>query len=372
MKIAVVGPFPPYRGGIAQFTARLHDTLIECCPEHTFVPVSFSRLYPSFLFPGTSQMEPLEDQSSQEAVKLIDSCNPLRWVSTRRFFRKHSFDWIIIQWWNPFFAPALLASIPKDTKCAAICHNVIPHESFPFARKLSIKFFKRMNLVVAHSKADLEEADTLSNTNNTDLLKLYHPIYDQYLNDHMDRESARKHLGYSDSTDLVLFFGLIRKYKGLHDLIKAMELLPDHISLLIVGECYANQKELEDDIFSARLSDRIHWINEFVPDSDVSLYFNAADIVALPYRRATQSGVAQIALSFGRVLVLTDTGGLSELVDVGRTGFLAEPESPTSIAESILSGFELLSDPDLPERIRNKALLFSWESYISRLMEHLS
>ncbi len=370
MKIAFVGPFPPFRGGIAQFTARLFETLTECYPEHDFVPVSFSRLYPSFLFPGTSQMEPPGDEQHTMANRMLDSCNPIHWLSARRFFRKSSFDWIIVQWWNPFFAPVLLASIPKDVKCAGICHNMIPHEGFPFALKLVIKFFERMNLLVAHSKADLKEADTLSN--DTDLLRLYHPIYDQYLNTDMDRESARKQLDYSDSTGLVLFFGLIRPYKGLHDLIKAMELLPDHISLLIVGECYANQKEIEDDISSAGLLNRIRWINEFVPDSDVSLYFNAADIVALPYRRATQSGVAQIALSFCKTLVLTDTGGLSELVDVGATGFLAEPESPTSIAESILAGFELISDPDLPERIRKKALSFNWKSYAVRLMEHLS
>jgi len=125
-------------------------------------------------------------------------------------------------------------------------------------------------------------------------------------------------------------------------------------------------------INSEELSGRVRWIDEFVPDNQVAKYFLTSDGVTLPYRHATQSAVAQIALSFGRVLVLTDTGGLSELVDVGTTGFLAEPKSPTSIAESILAGFKLISDPDLPERIRKKALSFSWESYADRLMEHLS
>ena len=369
MKIAFAGPFPPFRGGIAQFTARLFKTLIECYPEHEFVPVSFRRLYPSLLFPGTSQMEPPGNEQHIMANRVLDSSNPIHWMSARRFFRNSAFDWIIIQWWNPFFAPALLNSIPGDIRTAAICHNVIPHESFPFSHTLAMKFLNRVNLVVAHSNADLEDADILSD--DTALLKLYHPIYDQYLNVDMDRESAREQLNYSDSTGIVLFFGLIRPYKGLHDLIKAMELLPDHISLLIVGECYANQREIEDDISSAGLSDRVRWINEFVPDSDVSLYFNAADIVALPYRQATQSGVAQIALSFCKTLVLTDTGGLSELVDVGVTGFLAEPESQSSIAEAILAGFKLLSDPNLPVRIGKKALSFSWESYAGRLMEQL-
>lgn len=370
MKIAVVGPFPPYRGGIAQFTARLHDTLTERYPEHTFIPVSFSRLYPSFLFPGTSQMEPLEDQSSEEAVKLLDSCNPMRWISARRFSKKHSLDWMIVQWWNPFFAPVLLASIPGDVKCAAICHNVIPHEGFPLSRMLISRFIKRMDLLVTHSASDLNEIKSI--IGRSDTLKLYLPLYNQYLNADMDRNSARQELGYSSDAQIVLFFGLIRPYKGLIDLIEAMKLLPRKINLLIVGECYSDKPEILKAIKSEGLSRRVQWINEFVLDNQVAKYFLASNVVTLPYRHATQSAVAQIALSFGRVLILTDTGGLSELVDIGKTGFLAEPESPTSIAESILAGFELLSDPDLSERIRKKALSFSWELYADRLMERLS
>ncbi len=369
MKIAVVGPFPPYRGGIAQFTSRLHDTLTERYPEHTFIPVSFNRLYPSFLFPGTSQMEPLEGQSSSEAVKLLDSCNPMRWISARRFFRKHSFDWIITQWWHPFFAPALLNSIPGDIRTAAICHNVLPHEDFPLSRRFTYRLINRMDLLVTHSASDLDEIESI--IGGSDTLKLYLPLYNQYLNNDMDRNSARQELGYSANAQIVLFFGLIRPYKGLLDLIEAMKLLPRRISLLIVGECYSDKPEILKTIKSEELSGRVRWIDEFVPDNQVAKYFLASDVVTLPYRHATQSAVAQIALSFGRVLVLTDTGGLSELVDVGNTGFLAETDSSTSIAESILAGFELLSDPDLPERINKKASEFSWTLYAQRLMRRL-
>ncbi|MCK4504968.1 MAG: glycosyltransferase family 4 protein [Candidatus Aegiribacteria sp.] len=369
MKIALVGPFPPFRGGIAQFTAKLYDTLTERYPEHTFTPVSFSRLYPSFLFPGTSQMEPLEGQSSKKAVEFLDSCNPMRWISTRRFFRKHSFDWIITQWWHPFFAPALLNSIPADIRTAAICHNVLPHEGFPLSRRFTSRFISRMDLLVTHSASDLDEIESI--IGRSDILKLYLPLYNQYLNTDMDRIIARQELGYSANAQIVLFFGLIRPYKGLMDLIEAMKLLPRRISLLIVGECYSDKPEILKTIKSEELSGRVRWIDEFVPDNQVAKYFLSSDIVTLPYRHATQSAVAQIALSFGKILVLTDTGGLSELVDVGRTGFLAEPESPTSIAESILAGFELLSDPDLPERIDKKASEFSWTVYAQKLMDSL-
>lgn len=369
MKIAFVGPFPPFRGGIAQFTARLYDTLIERYPEHTFIPVSFSRLYPSLLFPGTSQMEPPGSGRYFRVIRLLDSCNPIRWPSARHFFRDNSFDRIIVQWWNPFFAPVLLNSIPPNIRTTAICHNVLPHEGFLLSRMLTSRFIKRMDLLVTHSASGLDEVESI--TGRSDTLGLYLPLYDQYLNTGVDRSSSRQELGYSADTRVVLFFGLIRPYKGLMDLIEAMKLLPRRISLLIVGECYSDSDEILNAIGSEKLSGRVIWVNEFVPDDQVAKYFLASDVVALPYRHATQSAVAQIALSFGRVLVLTDTGGLSELVDKGSTGFLAEPCSPLSISRSIISGIDLSSDPALGDRISRKASEFSWTAYARKLMDRL-
>ena len=369
MKIAFVGPFPPFRGGIAQFTDRLYETLAECYPEHTFVPVSFSRLYPSFLFPGSSQMEPVEDGQHSGIPRLLDSCNPIRWLSARRFFRKGSFDWIIVQWWHPFFAPALLNSIPEDIRTAAICHNVLPHEGFPLSRWLTSRFIRRTNLLVPHSTSNLDEIESM--IAGSDTLKLYIPLYDQYLNADLDRSSARQELAYDKDAQIVLFFGLIRPYKGLMDLIEAMKLLPQRISLLIVGECYSDRSDIRKAIATEKLSGRVRWVDEFVPDNQVAKYFLASDIVTLPYRHATQSAVAQIALAFGRVLVLTDTGGLSELVDQGSTGFLAGPCSPSSLSESITAAFELASDPETENRITRKADSFSWTVYARRLMDRL-
>lgn len=369
MKIAFVGPFPPFRGGIAQFTARLYKTLIECYPEHTFVPVSFRRLYPSFLFPGTSQMEPPGSDKHFKVKRLLDSCNPIRWFQARRFFKNNSFDWIIVQWWHPFFAPVLLNSIPGSIRIAAICHNVLPHESLFLGRILTSRFIKRMNLLVTHSASDMDVVESMAG--NSDTLKLYLPLYDQYLSTDLDSSGARQELGYSADAKIILFFGLIRPYKGLMDLIEAMKHLPQDISLLIVGECYSDSSEIQKAITTVELSSRIRWVDEFVPDNQVAKYFLASDVVALPYRHATQSAVAQIALAFGRVLVLTDTGGLSELLQQGRTGFLAEPRSPLSISRAILSGIELSNDPDIGDRIDEKASEFSWTAYAGSLMDGL-
>jgi len=369
MKVAFIGPFPPFRGGIAQFTMRLFEAMKSGFPQHEYVPISFRRLYPSVLFPGTSQLEPETGKSPVDTLPLIDSINPLRWIRARNYLRKSGFDRIIVQWWHPFFAPSFLGSIPRDIPCSAVCHNVIPHESFPLALRFSRAFLNRMKLVVVHSGTDLQEAGELDL--RAGILQLFHPIYDQYNNPEITRVIARKKLGYSSSAKLILFFGLVRPYKGVTDLIRAMNSLPENVSLLIVGECYSDKKEIIEIISSLELSDRIRWIDEFVPDDDVSVYFNASDIVVLPYRNATQSGVAQIALSFDKVLVLTRTGGLSELVDEGSTGFLSTPSSPSELAESIAAAFKLASDPDTARRIESKAASFSWAIYASDLMNKM-
>jgi glycosyltransferase involved in cell wall biosynthesis len=370
MKIGVSGPFPPYRGGIAQFSHRLFSTMVSCFPESEFIPFSYSRLYPSILFPGTSQMEPGMRQDTPSSEGAIDSCNPLAWITTRDYLDGMDLDRMVIQWWHPFFAPSLMASIPARIPSAAVCHNVIPHETFPMAGTLARRFLSRMKVAVVHSESDMAEARKLDMDNR--LIRLYHPIYDQYRNPAIDRQTARTRLGYSDRTRLVLFFGLIRSYKGVQDLVRAMGTLPEDVHLLIVGECYSDRHEILEAVSSLDLSSRIRWIDRFVPDDEVAIYFEAADVVALPYRHATQSGVAQIALSFGRILVLTDTGGLSELVDAGSTGYLAQPWSPASLAESITAAFELMLDPGTGSRIRMKASSFSWERYARELMKALA
>lgn len=369
MKTGIVGPFPPYRGGIAQFSARLLESLERLFPDDDFQPLSYSRLYPAILFPGTSQLEPGTEVSSGDAGLIIDSCNPFAWVHSRSFIERSGFQRLIVQWWHPFFAPSLMGSLPGGIPRASICHNVIPHESFPLSGRLARMYLERSDLVVVHSMSDLEEAQSLEL--DGDILRLYHPIYDQYVDPSLSKREARGKLGYPSSINLILFFGLVRPYKGVQDLVRALSQLPENTFLLIVGECYSEKREIIDIISSLGLSGRIRWIDRFVPDEEVATYFTAADIVALPYRHATQSGVAQIALSFNKIMVLTDTGGLSELVDEGSTGFLAEPWSPSSLAESIRSALVLASKKDTMERIREKAASFSWDRYAGELMKKM-
>jgi len=373
MKTAVIGPFPPYRGGIAQFSNRLLSALREISSEDDVSAISYKRLYPSFLFPGKSQFESESSSSSAAASseQLIDSSLPLKWPITRKQLRLRELDRMIVQWWHPFFAPSLLHSLPNDTgiRTAAVCHNVFPHEHFPMGRFLARRFLSRMDLLVVHSESDMEQARNISP--DIPVLRLYHPLYDQYLDDSVDRTASRRQLGFEDSDRVVLFFGLIRPYKGLVDLIDAVSILPANVKLLIAGECYSDSREISQRIVSAGLLDRVQWINSFIPDADVAALFSAADVVALPYRSATQSGVAQIALAFGKPLVLTRTGGLPDLLEEGITGMLAEPSDSNSIAEALMSALELSTIESTRAAVLEKSREFSWDRYAVRLMEAL-
>lgn len=367
MRLALAGPFPPWRGGIAQFSMRLEKALSDVVETRR---VTYSRLYPGFLFPGTSQIEP-GGVHDDKASAFIHSYNPFSWPGSSRRIAALEPTCAVAQYWHPFFAPSLLLGLPGTARVprAAICHNVLPHEGFPFARALARAFLRSCRLLVVHSRADEDEAHAVSP--GSAVLRLFHPVYDQYVGPARDSASARAGLGLDPGRGLVLFFGLIRPYKGLEDLLEAFARVPEGTDLLVAGECYSGRDRILERIGRPDLSGRVRWIDRFIPDSGVDALFRAADAVALPYRSATQSGVAQIALAFRKPLVLTRTGGLAELVEEGRTGFLADPCDPAGLAASIVSALELSRDPSVEDEIARFARRFSWESYAASLLEAL-
>ncbi len=362
MRLALIGPFPPYRGGIAQFTKLLSDAFESA--GDSVERITYKRLYPSFLFPGKSQVD-CDSPFSDDPTPLIDSLLPVRWASTRKYLRSLDLDGILVQWWHPFFAPALRGSLPPEISCAAICHNVLPHESFPLARSLLRGFLKRMKLIVTHSRSDGEAA--LGVLGELNILKLYLPLYEQYTNGGKSRDFVRNELGYGSEDNVILFFGLVRPYKGLMDLLHAAKELPRTVKLLVVGECYSDRDALTREMSGTELQERVKWIDRFVPDSEVAGYFRASDVVALPYRHATQSAVAQIALAFRKPLVLTRTGGLSEVIDEGETGFLVPPCDPVALADGIRKALVLGGTAGIEQRITRKAAEFSWKNYVSQI-----
>ncbi len=369
MRLALAGPFPPWRGGIAQFSLRLETALSAICETRR---VTYSYLYPPILFPGTSQLDPgatgsREDHKAADAF--LHSCNPLAWPGSARRIAAMSPDFTVAQYWHPFFAPALMHGLPRSVRRAAVCHNVMPHESFPLAGSLARRFLRSCGLLVVHSASDEEEAVRIAPGSR--ILRLFHPIYDQYVGPERSVKEARAELGLDPDRRTVLFFGLIRPYKGLDDLLEAVAMLPDGIDLLVAGECYSGRERLLERLGREDLSGRVRWIEGFIPDSRVDAVFRSADAVALPYRSATQSGVAQIALSFRKPLVLTRTGGLPELVEEGRTGFLAEPCDPAGLASAVEKALSLAGDASSRTAIAGLARRFSWETYASSLLEAL-
>ncbi len=350
MKILLLSPLPPWRGGIAQFGRKLLHTLKKV--NQNTEGVNFMRLYPPPLFPGKTQLE----EKCGYPQGILHGYDPVRWAVARRKIKAMSPDLVITQWWHPFFAPCLSASVPDQVKKTAICHNVIPHESFPLSGNFARCFFEKQDLLAVHSEESLHEAAAFSPKK----VRLFHPVYDQYLGTGLDRVSARAELGLESHHTALLFFGLIRDYKGFDLLIDACEMLPESYRVIAAGENYTGKNYK---------SERLTWNNSFIPDREVGTWFNAADIVVLPYRSATQSGIAQIALAFGKPLVVTPAGGLPETVENGITGFISEDVSSESLADAILRCREIAGRKETVSAIAEKADSFSWETYGKLLLE---
>lgn len=363
MRICLLGPFPPLRGGISQFNQRLAGALeLE---GHRVAKAGFRSLYPGFLFPGKSQYETSNRESPGEDIPLIRPTNPLSWPGARRAISSLGCDALVVQWWHPFFAPCLSACIPGGIPAAAVCHNLDPHEGFPLSKPIARMFLNRMDSIVVHGAADAERAAPLRGK----VIRLFHPIYDQYIAGAPSREEARSRLGIPQGSTALLFFGLVRRYKGLDLMVQAMEHLPENHILIAAGENYGSEEELAG--LAAPLGGRFLRHAAFIPDSDVGLYFRASDIVVLPYRTATQSGVAQIALAFRKPMVVSTAGSLGETVLPGVTGEIAGPD-PQALAEAVTKCGSLLEDPGIEGKIGEWARRFSWKVYAETLVRGLA
>lgn len=352
MRLLLLGPLPPHRGGIAQFGSRLSGELEKL--GHSVFAAGFSKLYPGFLFPGKSQLE----QGARAPDGILHGYDPFAWSRARKALSALDPDAVITQWWHPFFAPCLAFSTPKGARSAAVCHNVVPHESMPLAGPLSRFFLRRQDLLAVHSTPSAAEADRMGPR----VLKLFHPLYDQYLSTGLPRERAREVLGIEPGETALLFFGLVREYKGFDLLLDACSLLPESCRVIAAGENYTGK---------SFTSPRLMWKNEFIPDREVGTWFNAADIVVLPYRSASQSGIAQIALSFRKPLVVTPVGGLPEVVEHGVTGTVAGDVTPEALARAVEECAGFAFEKGTAAAIEDKAREYSWQTYARKLAEAL-
>ena len=367
MKIAFLSVFYPYRGGIAQFNAQLLEALGR---EHEVRAFNFTRQYPGFLFPGQTQYVTPQDKATPvESTRLLDSANPLTWRKTGKAILRWNPDIMVFSYWNSYFVPSLLP-VAKMMRRHGVCtvtvvHNAIPHEPKPYDKPLARRFFRQSDILV--SMCDAVTADIRSLCPHARIVQWPHPVYDHF-GEKMDRMEARQALGIDAQKRTLLFFGLIREYKGLDLLIDAMPLLGPGYQLVIAGESYGSFDKYKEQIAVSGCADRIHVFTRYIDDAEVPRFFSAADLCVLPYRSATQSGITAIALHFEVPLVATPVGGLAESIERPGIGLMAEGISARDLATAIERIWE--KGPDFyAERISHYKKDLSWDVFARKILD---
>ncbi len=371
MNIALIGPAHPLRGGgISTFNERLAEILQE--QGHNVIIYSFSLQYPGFLFPGKSQFTDEPAPKNLTIKSIINSINPLNWLSVGNRIKAAKPDLVIVRYWLPFMGPCLgtilrIVRKNKHTRILCIADNVIPHEKRPGDLQFTKYFLKPVDVFITMSKDVLQD---LKKFTNKPAKFNPHPVYDNY-GPAVTKEEACKKLHLNPADKYILFFGFIRKYKGLDILLEAMgdeRIKASGIKLIVAGEFYGDREFYEEIITRFHLQSSIHLYTEFIPNDEVRYYFSAADLIVQPYRTATQSGITQVAYHFEKPMVVTNVGGLAEVVPDGKVGYVTGSE-PKAIADAILKFFQPNSIPNLHENLLEEKRKYSWETFVNTLME---
>lgn len=363
MKIAMIGPVYPFKGGIAQYTGAMSNNLKK---EHDVRVFSFSMQYPKALYKHEQRDYDNKTFAFDDVVYCLNSINPISWYRTVSEIKKFKPDTVIVQWWHPWFAPCywvMLRHLKKSAKIVFLCHNVLPHEGFPMKRLLSRMVLGKGDGFIVHSEQD--ERDLRELVSSPKLIRTVHPTYNQFRKRKIDKATARKELDIPDDQEMLLFFGFIRKYKGLAHLIKA---LPDICSarpnahLWVVGDFFENDKEdYLALIRECKCEDKLTLVDGYLPDDKVEPYFAAADLCVLPYESATQSGVIQISYSFGCPVVATNVGGLPEVVLEDKTGYVVPALDDGALAKAVVRFFEEEKAPEFARWIKEEESKYSWD-----------
>lgn len=375
MNIIIIGTAYPYRGGLAAFNERLAGQFQK--EGHQVEMYTFTLQYPGFLFPGKTQFTDDPAPAELKITRRINSCNPCNWLSVGREIRKKEPDVVVFAYWMSFMAPCfgtIAREVKKNgkTHCIGLIHNMIPHEPNVLDKLFPGYFVKAMDGFTTLSEAVIKD---IEHFDHQDKPKHWapHPIYDHY-GDIIDKHLARKELGLQADGKYVLFFGFIRDYKGLDLLIDAfgdLELQDRGVKLLVAGEFYGDPKPYMDRINSLDISDIVVMHNDYIPDNKVNLYFSACDIVAQPYKTATQSGVTQVAFHFEKPMLVTNVGGLPEIVPDGKIGYVVEPNAQ-SIADALLKFYKEEKEAAFIEGVREEKKKYGWDRMTKAVLESLN
>jgi D-inositol-3-phosphate glycosyltransferase len=371
--VVIVGPAHPLRGGgMATFNERMAYAFQEQGDDVEIV--TFSLQYPAFLFPGKSQYTQEPAPSGLTIKVLINSVNPINWIRVGLYISRKKPDLVIFRYWLPFMGPCLgtIARVIRKnnySRILAITDNVVPHEKRPGDVPFTKYFLSACHGFITMSKSVLEDLKGFEP--NKPAICLSHPLYDNF-GEVESKEDACSALGLDPNCHYILFFGFIRAYKGLDLLLKALgndrfRHVPD-LKLIVAGEFYDSSEPYLQMVKEYGLEDRLVLRTEFIPNRDVRHYFCAADLVVQPYKHATQSGVTQVAYHFEKPMVVTNVGGLAELVPDGEVGYVVEPD-PEAIGDAILDFYQIANSNIFTENIQHVKKQFLWKTFIQKVKE---
>jgi glycosyltransferase involved in cell wall biosynthesis len=370
MRILIVGPAHPLRGGIAALNERLAQALQA--EGHQVEVLSFRLQYPGFLFPGTSQYTTDPSPAGVCIASRLNSVNPLNWLWVGLAYRRKRFDLVVFRFWLPFMGPCLgtvarLLGAGRRPRVLAITDNLVPHEARPGDGAFTRYFLGGCDGFLAMSRAVLADLDRLVPHQPRTFSP--HPVYDSY-GPPLAKAEARAQLGLDPAGRYLLFFGLIRAYKGLDLLLRAFAgggLRARGVRLIIAGEFYDQPDKYEKIIQELDLEGSLVRATRFIPNEEVARYFCAADLVVQPYKTATQSGVTQIAYHFGRPMVVTDVGGLGETIPHGRAGYVV-PVDAAQLAAAVADFYDHDREAALAQGVAQEAEKYAWPTFVARLL----
>ena len=369
-KIVILGSAHPLRGGgIATFNERLAKAFMQ--EGHEVQIISFSLQYPNFLFPGTSQYTTEPAPADLIIHSLINSINPFNWFKVGNQIKKMQPDLVVVRYWLPFMGPCLgtiLRRIKKNktTQVVCIADNIIPHEPKPGDQLFTRYFVKPVDSFITMSEKVKEEL--LVFAPNKPTVFIPHPLYDNF-GEKISKDLARKHLNIETDAKIILFFGFIRKYKGLDILLDSIKILQQSnptLKLLIAGEFYDDEKSYKEQIDKLGIEQQLILRTNFINDNEVKYYLCASDVIVQPYRSATQSGVTPLAYHFEIPMIVTNVGGLAALVPDNKVGLIAEPNA-ASIAEKIIQFFNNGEQQYLPF-LKEEKKKYSWSKMVEAIM----
>ena len=391
-KIILIGPVYPYKGGISHYTGLMYRELAK---RYDVEMLSYKMQYPKFLFHKEQRNYSNDSFKIESTNYMLHTANPFNIIKTARYIRRQRPDMVLIQWWHPYFAPCyfLLERFMGKQNVVFVCHNVFPHERFPLDKLLTKLVLKSGKHYIVHAKEEGRELEQIRQ--DADYTVTPHPTYNAFRFEGMSKRQAREWLHIGQEARILLFFGYVREYKGLKYLLQAMPQIiqgqmdigggiqsriqtgerqeeANGVQLWVVGEFGADKEEYMSLISELGIGACVEVVDSYTPDREVEKYFAAADLVVLPYTSATQSGIVQIAYGFTKPVIVTEVGGLPDVVEDGKTGYVVKPEKPEEIARAVLRFYQDGMEQPMTENIRAEAYRFSWErmaDVVKRFME---